>query len=389
MSKPDKLIDNFITAKVGLLLRSPFFGNIVSRLKLVDASEWCSTAATDGRHIFYNRKFFEPMTPKQVEFVFCHEVYHMIYNHMGRYENRNKQIFNIACDYAVNGEIVQEKIGEMPDIKVFHDKKYYGKPAEEIYDLIYDEMDEEELNALGKLLDEHIEWDKEPKDGSSRPKYSKEELRKIRDEIRDNMIQAAQSCEPGKVPAGISRIIKNLTEPKMNWKELIQQQIQSLIREDFSFSRPNRKGWHLNAILPGSNFAEKISVAISLDMSGSISNEQARVFLSEVKGIMCQYKDFEIVIWSFDTEIYNLARFDAYNIDEFDNYEPKGGGGTDLDMNWAFMRDNDIQPKKFIVFTDGYVSGWGDPDYCDTIFIVHGSKSIEAPHGITVKYDMC
>ena len=122
-------------------------------------------------------------------------------------------------------------------------------------------------------------------------------------------------------------------------------------------------------------------------MSGSIGDEDAKIFLSEVKGIMDQYQDYKIDIWCFDTEIYNHQTFDADSGEDFLNYEPMGGGGTDFMANWTFMKDQDIVPKKFIMFTDGYPwDSWGDPDYCDTLFIVKGSDN-EAPFGQTVKYD--
>ena len=43
------------------------------------------------------------------------------------------------------------------------------------------------------------------------------------------------------------------------------------------------------------------------------------------------------------------------NIDEFENYAITGGGGTDFDANWVFMKENEIQPQRFIMFTDGYL----------------------------------
>ena len=49
--------EKLITARVGLLLKASFFGNLATRLKLVNADEWCATAATDGRHFYYNTRF--------------------------------------------------------------------------------------------------------------------------------------------------------------------------------------------------------------------------------------------------------------------------------------------------------------------------------------------
>jgi predicted metal-dependent peptidase len=389
MAFQDPIIDKIVVARVGLLLRHPFFGNMATRLQIKEAEEWCNTAATDGRAIYFNRKFFEPLTTKQVEFVIAHEVLHNVFDHMGRREGRDPKIFNIAADYCVNGQIVRDRIGDhnIEGIKIFHDSKYYGWGAEQVYDDIYEKMDDEELAALGQLLDDHIDWgDQDSKDGQ--PKYSKEELKQIRDEIREATMQAAQAAGAGNTPASVAKMIKELTESKMNWRQLLRQQIQSIIKNDYTFMRPNRKGWHMNAILPGTNFDTTIDVCVGIDMSGSIGSDQAKDFLSEIKGIMQEYKDFKLKVWCFDTQVYNEADFDGYNMDDFDHYEPMGGGGTAFECNYEYMKDNNIEPKKFIMFTDGYPCGsWGDENYTDTLFIIHGDKSIVPPFGDYAYYD--
>ena len=75
----DSIVDKIIVARVGLLMRHPFFGNMATRLKITDGTDWCPTAATDGRSIFYNREFFEKMTPRQVEFVVAHEIHRRLF----------------------------------------------------------------------------------------------------------------------------------------------------------------------------------------------------------------------------------------------------------------------------------------------------------------------
>jgi predicted metal-dependent peptidase len=372
---------------------------MATRLKIVDGSDWVPTAATDGRSLYYNRDFFEDLTPKQVEFVLAHEILHNVFEHMMRVEGRDRQIWNIAADYCVNGQLVRDRIGESPPkIKIFHDPKHYGKSSEQIYDEIYDTEDEKSLAALGQLLDEHIDWgDDGDSDGKGqngknkggRPSYSKEELKKIRDEVREAAITASQAAGAGNTPAEISRLIRELTEPKMNWRQILRQQIQSTIRNDYTFSRPSRKGWHTGAILPGMNFDETIDISIAIDMSGSISNEMAKDFLTEIKGIMDEYKDYKIKLWCFDTKVYNEQDFDGFGGDDITEYEPMGGGGTDFDANWKYMKDHDINPKKFIMFTDGYPwDSWGDPDYCDTVFIIHGNDSIVPPFGSHAYYEL-
>ena len=388
MAHLDPIIDKIIVARVGLLLRHPFFGNMATRLRIEEATDWCMTAATDGRSIYFNREFFTPLSIKQIEFVIAHEILHNVFDHLSRTEGRDRRIFNAAADYCVNGQLVRDRIGEAPtDIKIFHDPKYYNWSAEAVYDDIYEKHDEESLAALGQLLDDHVDWG--DKDGKgNRPQYSKEELKQIRDEIREATMQAAQAAGAGNTPANVARMIKELTEPKMNWREILRQQIQSTIKNDFSFMRPNRKGWHMNAILPGQQFQETIDICVAIDMSGSIGDDQAKDFLSEIKGIMQEYKDFKIKLWCFDTKVYNEQTYDGYSIDEFDEYEPMGGGGTEFDVNWDYMKENDISPKKFIMFTDGYPYGsWGDENYCDTVFIIHGNDKIVPPWGEYAYYE--
>jgi predicted metal-dependent peptidase len=380
----DPIVDKIIVARVGLLLRHPFFGNMATRLKIQEGGDWCKTAATDGRTLFYCREFFNKLSAKQVEFVVAHEILHNVFDHIARTEGRNKQIWNAAIDYAVNGQLVRDRIGDhnFSDIKIYHDPKHYGKSAEQIYDEIYDEEDQKSMDALGQLLDQHIDWSGDGNGDDGQPQYSKEEMKQIRDEIREAVMQAASAAGAGNVPGNIQRMIKELTEPKMNWRDILRQQIQSTIRSDFTFARPSRKGWHTGAILPGMNFQETIDICVSIDMSGSIGDDQAKDFLSEIKGIMEEYKDFKIKLWCFDTRVYNEADFDGYSMDEFDNYKPKGGGGTEFDVNWNYMKEHDIVPKKFIMFTDGYPFGsWGDEDYCDTVFIIHGNNTIVPPWG--------
>jgi len=397
------------TARVALLLKASFFGNMATRLPLVNADAWLPTAATDGRYFYYNSKFINMLKKKEIEFLFGHEVLHNVYEHLGRSKlnKHNPMIANIAADYAVNGDLVKSRIGQLiTTVPALHDTKYYGMSMEEIYDDIYENAEKIDLDQLADmLLDEHLESDDE-QDGNSgaggpqedengnlksksKPKYSEEERKKIRDEIKESLINAAkQSSGAGEIPGGVQRIIKDLTEPKMNWRELLAQTIESSIKSDYSFMRPSRKGWGMDVVLPGMVAENTIDIAVAVDMSGSISDQQARDFFSEIKAIMDSYTDFKIKLWCFDTQVYNYAEFDNTNIDDILVYEPAGGGGTMFECNWAYMKENDIQPNRFVMFTDGYPCGtWGDEFYCDTVFIIHGPETIKPSFGNYAYYD--
>lgn len=394
--------EKLITARISLLIKAPFFGNLATRLKLVNADDWCKTAATDGRNFYYNSEFVNNLPQKQIEFLVGHEVLHVVYDHMGRRGTRDPRLYNIAADYCVNSDLRAQRIGEFIPIGLY-EKKYDGWSSEEVYDDLYENAEKINIDdLLKKLLDDHLDEDGDGdgdgdadstgnKDGTGngRPRLTAEERRQLRDEIREAVLQAAEAAGAGNLPAGVKRMINSMTQPQMNWRELIRQQIQSLVKSDFTWMRPSRRSWHMDAVFPGNNFAETIDVCVSIDASGSMSEAMLRDILSEVKGIMQSFDDFKLQVWSFDTDVYGHTVFTPDNIDDIDTWDVQGGGGTAFEANWEFMKENEIAPKLFIMFTDGYPNdGWGDEEYCDTLFVIHGTTSITAPWGQTAYYEL-
>jgi predicted metal-dependent peptidase len=392
--------EKLITARVGLLLRASFFGNLATRLKLVNADEWCSTAATDGRHFYYNSRFIDMLRPKEVEFLFGHEVLHCVYDHFGRRGDRDPMLFNVANDYAVNGDLKKHRVGEfITSVPCLYDAKYEGKSSEEIYDDLYENAEKINLSDLiDKLLDDHMDGegdsdsddDGDEKDGKGKkPKLSAEERQKIRDEIKEAVLAAAAASDgAGNLPAGVRRLIQDMTAPKMNWREFLRMQLESTIKSDFTWMRASRRGWHMDAIMPGMKNDEMIDIAISIDASGSMGEAMLRDILSETQGIMDSFPAYKLHVVSFDTKIYNPATYDSENLDNLVDYEIHGGGGTDFDCVFEYFKENDIQPKRHIMFTDGYPFGsWGDENYCDTVFIIHGNTTVVPPWGQHAYYE--
>jgi predicted metal-dependent peptidase len=391
-----------ITARVGLLLRASFFGNLATRLKLVNADEWCPTAATDGRNFYYNTRFIKMLKPKEVEFLFGHEVLHCVYDHFGRRGDRDPQLFNIANDYCVNADLKKHRVGEfITSVPCLYDPKFQDMSSEEIYDILYENAEKIDIGSLiDKMIDEHLDSDGdsgaggsgkdgEEGNGKGRPTLSQEERQKIRDEIKEAVLAAAAASDgAGNLPAGVKRIIQDMTAPKMNWRELIRMQLESTIKSDYTWLRSSRRGWHMDAVMPGMKLDPMIDIAISIDASGSMGEAILKDVLGEVAGIMEQFPNYRIHVVSFDTEVYNPQQFDSDNLEDITEYEVMGGGGTDFDCVFNYFKANEIEPKRHIMFTDGYPCGsWGDEQYCDTVFIMHGTTSIVPPFGQFAYYE--
>ena len=401
--------EKLITARVGLLLKASFFGNLATRLKLINADDWCSTAATDGRNFYYNSRFVKMLKPKEIEFLFGHEVLHCVYDHFGRRGDRDPQLFNIANDYCVNADLKKHKVGEfITSVPCLYDEKYEGMSSEEIYDILYEKADKIDIGSLvDKLLDEHLDGSGDGEgnsndgdtngkgngndgEGKGRPKLSDAEKQAIRDEIKEAVLAAAsaEANGAGNLPAGVKRIIQDLTEPKMNWRELLRMQLESTIKSDYTWMRASRRGWHMDAIMPGMKVDPMIDIAVFLDASGSISGTMLKDFLGEVQGIMDSFPAYKIHVVTFDTDCYNPVQYDSDNLDSMCDYEVSGGGGTDFDAIFRYLKDNEIEPKRLVVFTDGYPYGsWGDENYADTVWVLHGTTTIVPPWGQYAYYE--
>ena len=391
--------ERLVMARIGLLLKHSFFGNLATRLTLTNADDWLTTAATDGRRFYYNSRFVMMLKQKEVEFLVGHEVLHVVYDHLGRRIDRDPEMWNIANDYAVNADLKRHKVGEMiTTVPCLYEKKYENWASEEIYEDLMKNVQYINIDdLLDQMLDDHLDGEgddsedgdgNENRKGKGRPQLSDAEKEEIRQEMKQAILNAAQQSEAGSMPAGVERLIKQMTDPVMPWRELLQTNLTSAIKSDYSWMRPSRRGWHMDAVMPGMNPGEEIDVTVMIDMSGSISNTQGMQFLSEVAGMMDMFDGFRIRVACFDTKVYNLQEFTSENLDTVDEYQLHGGGGTDFDCIFNFLKEEAIVPERLVVFTDGYPFGsWGDPEYCDTTWVIHGDPNPNPPFGAWAIYD--
>ena len=384
-------VERITQSRVRLLLTKPFFGQLATRLRLEDATSYIPTAATDGRRFLYNVDFINRLSDPELDFLVGHEVLHVVYDHMGARGDRQKMIWNAAADYNINMTLIEHHVGEpikpasLDGGQMCLDWKYRGLNSYEIYDKLIEENKGQEGG-----MDVHMEigdGSGEDEADGTKVEMSEEEKKALQDEIKQAVIQAAQSAGPD-VPESVKRMISELIAPKMDWRDILRTQLESSLKSDFTFMRPSKRSGEV--MFPGMNKDEELNIAIFLDTSGSISKEMLRDFLSEVQGIMDQYQSYKIIIGQFDTGVYGVETFTSDDGRTMAEYELVGGGGTDFDVVFNYMAENDITPDQMVMFTDGYPWGsWGNADYCDTLFVVHSNKerNIEAPFGITVHYE--
>lgn len=425
-------------ARSNFLMRQPFFGLMAMHLKLVNSSNWLMTAATDGKHFYYNVGFFLLLTPAEIQFVYGHEILHVAYDHFGRSISTNQdfhkyidnnmtfdekaklnaQLVNIAADYCVNRDLIKYNVGSLlreEVIKLYYDKKYDEKIMEEIYmELLQDPS----MTQKGSMLDDHGvgncgageshrkanpdgEEGMGDKQGGSPVGMTDEEREEAMKNFREKMINAydqqkdhervkrEEGQDAGSLPADLERLIQRMRKPEINWRNYIRQRITTLFRDTDDWSRPNRRSFDGAFITPGQKNSEKVDIHIAIDTSGSIGQQEMADFLSEISGISQQFKDYKIRVWTFDARVYKegMKEFTPGNIRDLPKYKFLGGGGTSFLANWVFMQEMRIKPKLFIMFTDGYTGDdFGVPKYCPTIYVVNTDVEVPEKYGKTIRY---
>jgi len=394
LKSSEKAIEKLTQARISLLLNHPFFGNMASRFEMIESSEWLQTAATDGLNFYFNSEFVNKLDQKEVEFLFGHEVLHCCYEHIFRTDNRDKMIFNIACDYCVNRDLVHNNIGrKTTTVKCLFDKKFDDMSAEDVYEDLKKNNTPKELNILSEsILDVHLDYspDSSAYEGfNSEQKTFAQKDAEIRDQIWESMLMASSIAGNKKTPKSVLQIIKKITKPQLDWRKILRQTLMSQFKDDMSWMKTSRKAWHIDATLPGLVSNKQINVVVALDSSGSISEDVASMFLNEIKEIICSFSEFKLHIFCFDTSIHRPAIITQSSIGDIDEYQIIGKGGTDYSCIFRYLTNESLVPDQLIIFTDGYPqnSDWGYPNFCETLFVINRNTNIVAPYGITTYID--
>ena len=358
--------DRLTKSRIILLTKYPFFGSLALHLQLVEIkdSKKCPTAATDGKHFFYNPDFIDSLDDPEVNWVMCHEVLHPALGHLWRRGSRTPTRFNYAADYAIHC-IMQEMSQKHPaDFRMpklcLYDAKYDGFSAEEIYEQL---EDEETLKLKGGglsgqgTLDSHDPWD-DANDGADGQNQEQD--------WQGRVVSAAQTQESknkGDLPGGIKRLLGKITKPQKNWKQLLAEFVQFEIF-DYAFNPPDKRLYGLSdyigtdIILP--DYSDETSVIrnliFAIDTSGSIDDKQLSVFINEGIGLLNQYAQQVTgkVIYC-DADVAAI-----YPIEEIGERPPAGGGGTDFKpvFDWIakYEAENGIEVCGVVYLTDMYGS---------------------------------
>ncbi len=386
------------------LMRDPKFA-LLSGILMVGKTrvdDHVPTAKTNGRDDTFGRAFVKLLKDSELNFVVAHEASHKMFRHLTTWRklyDEDHRLANIACDHVINIMLRDldptERTIAMPrypdgpmkgELMGMCDERFRGMNAKQVFDILKEEDEGGGGGGgggQGEGFDDH-DWG----DANDMTPEEKQQLAKEIDQaIRQGQI--AHQKVAGKGAGGMDRVIQELLEPKVNWREVLREYVKTMCRakDTSSWRRVNRRFLSMGAYMP-SLIGERVGrLVIAIDTSGSIGDKELAEFLSEVKGIAEEVNPSAVDLIYWDSAVASHEEYDETTVANIVSAtRPKGGGGTSPSCVSEYLKEKKIEPECIIILTDGYVgSDWGTDWVAPTLWcIVNGPDGIIAPNGKTI-----
>jgi predicted metal-dependent peptidase len=359
--------------------------------------EGIPTAYTDGVNKKYGRKFLESIISEpKVRGLILHENLHVALKQVvfGRAMfMENRKLANLAADFVVNDIIANidgtvagtsERLVELPDGAVY-DAMFHDWSMREVYNYLKkhcqggggggqggkgqgnpppsggtqsNDDDGNDITSDGDTItingktydisqsDEHDFVGRE---------VSAEEAKEILDDIDKALREGGMLA--GRMGAKIPRVISDLLEPKIDWREALREFVSSTTKgnDEFTWRRMNKRHMANDIYLPSVENESIGEIVVAIDTSGSIGGAEITEFATELVSIceLCQPEVVRVLWW--DTEVHGEQVFKDNYTDIAKKLKPRGGGGSDVSCVSDYLVKNKVNAECVLVFTDGYV----------------------------------
>jgi predicted metal-dependent peptidase len=418
--------------RVALVWNCPAFGHIFFSMLDNAASKYVALftrdvniAATDGSNLMLNPDtFFEYNLNKRI-FICVHEIMHCIWNHcvlMHQFHRRGKVsypdgsslpydqlLMNIAADLVINDCLIESKIGEF-DKGWLHDPSL-GTANDSVID-VYKKLFKSGKNkkpkkpgdqpgdqpgggtsegngppTKGKSFDEHLP------PGASMGKDAQEAASDRNDVEWQTQVAAAASAArlQGKLPAGLERLLGEILEPKIDWRDKITALFARKVGSGSNdWRRPDRRLIVRDIYAPGRSGFGAGTVVIGIDTSGSIREQELNMFFAEMAGILEDVRPKRMVVMWSDAKVHRVDEVEeAADLCALRKKGAPGGGGTDFRPVFDEMQKLGLDDVDALVYlTDGYGSFPKTPPEYVTIWGNISGPQVNYPFGDVVDIPM-
>lgn len=205
-------------AKRWVMNHMPLLGALAAQVRIVADAKLCERMDIGIAAVneFLGEMYFNPerrLSDAETLFVYVHELLHVALLHGSRLQGRDPEVWNFACDFVINGWLIEMGVGSVPKSGLLYDPRLKNCSAEEVYDLLI--KDRKRCRGLygfrgklGDILLERGQWTIRRDDVTTM------------DDIVRRCMAAGMECAAqsrGLVPVGLLEEIKSLFTPPVPW----------------------------------------------------------------------------------------------------------------------------------------------------------------------------
>ena len=367
-----------MAARIVAQARWPYLSTLLFNLKIVESSQLPTLAVDDGWRMYYSPDFVMEQTAEALATMVLHEALHCVNQHGPRFralsQSRHLHVtWNFAGDVGINHVLDRAQMpwGDFEPLRFTHLSKFDVNPemgTEKIFFTIveYYEQHPEEVNQFsdcGSIIGGEARDYEISRGDSDNPAIKSDQQDVIRDQVAQEILKHAYAKGIGSIPGELLRWAQELLEPTIDWRKALAGAFRTSLatvlgRRDYVYTRPSRRqsamriGNH-EIILPSMRKPAPPAIAIIVDTSGSIGNDEITLFLSEVDGIVKANGISQgVTVIPCDADIGEIQKLRSRGA--ITSLKLTGGGGTDMGVGIAAAGKLRPTPKIVIVLTDGF-----------------------------------
>lgn len=363
---------------VSLLWDEPFYSRILRSLNKVESDKIPTAGVLQEDStltLWWNRSFLASLTDKQVKGLLKHECLHLVFKHTTDRRKDPHLLWNYATDLAINSIIPKEELPEgglipgvpLPTLTQEQIDKMTDKQANAYIELSNviasfpvnktseyyfqnlinnDKIKEyaEDAEGGGSCVfgfDDHEGWE-------SMSDESKELMSEKVKQILEDAVNESKGKGWGSLPSETIKTILEMVSNEIRWEDILKRFCGFTRRDDrtTSIKRLNRK---YPGIHPGVKKLYKPRIAVYVDESGSMSNDDLQKFFGELNSLS---KQTDFYLYKFDTRVNDKEGFLWKKGKRMVISRTKHGG-----TNFETVTKHALKNKKnfdgYIIFTDG------------------------------------
>ena len=375
MKPSDELVRRISKAKSLLILDHPFFGTAVSKRPFIYTDTVPTAAMSATGQMYLNPEFVEPLSVRNTMFLLAHEALHYMLSHGLRRKHRDPQAWNVAADKVINDTLIDARVGDFIDGGVTFDGAR-NNAAEELYD----------DNDAGGGWPGGIGNDVgDPVDADTGKPLDDAQIHQLEAQAKIDTIQSAKAAKAvGKLPGSIERMVDELVNVSTPWHQILERFMQSKVKNDYSWRRPNRRFISKGMYIPGLDHTPSMgTVVIAVDTSCSIGDDELAMFSGHINRILETCTPEKVVVIYCDAEVNHVDEYTNEDLPvKLTGY---GGRGTAFEPVFDYVDANDIDPEVVIYLTDGYGDQHEFTSAHETIWVTTHCEDFN--WGTVIKYE--